>query len=321
MSSAQQQQQSSSTMSSPPSRLVWFLLLDSSTGETYKGTTVSSVLRSSLVVPVVDQFRDAVKAKYDQPGYLKDIPAGALHVYKNKAAFEKRNAAAGEEKEEPLDPTEYLGLLGSKEDLLVVAVPFSTSSSLKPFRQKRYKAMSVEASCRKYLDAIALKLSSFYNFSFQYKSGPTIGDVLTAKDGTEGNDWRFHLAPKSYQQIGDDGFIIQIRKGQPLTNIKLPDIYTTDEWDKIKKFNYKTSERIHSGNLPSLSNGRPYIVIPHAAQGELVFIMLSTDHVTVVLLRIGKHNKNLIKRIISKLVNIPYKSISGIKLKFRKHKL
>jgi hypothetical protein len=124
--------------------------------------------------------------------------------------------------------------------------------------------MSVEASCRKYLDAIALKLSSFYSFSFQYKSGPTIGDVLAAKDGREGDDWGFHLAPKSYQQIGDDGFIIQIRKGQPLTNIKLPDIYTVDEWDKIRKFNYKTSGRIHDGNLPSLSNGRPYIVIPHS---------------------------------------------------------
>ena len=42
------------------------------------------------------------------------------------------------------------------------------------------------------------------------------------------------------------------------------------------------------------------------------------EHVTAHLLNIGKHNKNLIKKIISKLVNIPYKSISGIKLKFRK---
>ena len=40
------------------------------------------------------------------------------------------------------------------------------------------------------------------------------------------------------------------------------------------------------------------------------------EHVTVLLLNI--HNKNLIKKIISKLVNIPYRSISGIKLKFRK---
>ena len=42
------------------------------------------------------------------------------------------------------------------------------------------------------------------------------------------------------------------------------------------------------------------------------------EHVTELLLRIGKHNKNLIKKIISQLVNIPYRSISGIKWKFRK---
>ena len=41
------------------------------------------------------------------------------------------------------------------------------------------------------------------------------------------------------------------------------------------------------------------------------------EHVTEVLLRIGKHNKNLINKIISKLVNIPYRSISGIKLKLK----
>ncbi len=36
------------------------------------------------------------------------------------------------------------------------------------------------------------------------------------------------------------------------------------------------------------------------------------EHVTALLLKIGKHNKNLIKKIISQLVNIPYRSISGI---------
>jgi hypothetical protein len=35
------------------------------------------------------------------------------------------------------------------------------------------------------------------------------------------------------------------------------------------------------------------------------------EHVTEVLLKIGKHNKNLIKKIISQLVNIPYRSIRG----------
>jgi hypothetical protein len=33
---------------------------------------------------VIAQFRKAVKAEYDQPGYLKDIPSGNLLVFKNK---------------------------------------------------------------------------------------------------------------------------------------------------------------------------------------------------------------------------------------------
>jgi hypothetical protein len=48
------------------------------------------------------------------------------------------------------------------------------------------------------------------------------------------------------------------------------------------------------------------------------YLYNNDEHVIEVLLNIGKHNKNLIKKTISKLVNIPYRSISGIKLKFRK---
>ena len=107
-------------MSSPPFPLVWFQLFDSATGEPYKGTRADYVSLPSTAV--IAQFRDAAHLKYDKPNYLKDIPAGALHVYKNKAALV-------DGKEESLDPTESLGLLGSKEDMLVVAVPSSRSSS------------------------------------------------------------------------------------------------------------------------------------------------------------------------------------------------
>ncbi|KAJ2990151.1 hypothetical protein HDV02_004560, partial [Globomyces sp. JEL0801] len=47
----------------------------------------------------------------------------------NKNAFDKRNAAIDEEKEKPMDPTESLGLLGSKEGVLLVAVASPTSSA------------------------------------------------------------------------------------------------------------------------------------------------------------------------------------------------
>ena len=123
MASNPQQQQSS--ISSPSSSLVWFLLLDAATGLPYKETSVSSTSRSSLV-PVVAQFRDAVKAKHFNKLYSFD--AADLLVYKTKAAFDKRNADEG--KEGPLKSSCLLDDLGiTEEDALIVAVPSSKSSS------------------------------------------------------------------------------------------------------------------------------------------------------------------------------------------------
>ena len=70
---------------------LWYHLYDSSTGLPYKGTSATFVWRSSLKVPMIAEFCDAVKMKYDQPGYLKDIPPGVLKVFKNKDSFDKRN--------------------------------------------------------------------------------------------------------------------------------------------------------------------------------------------------------------------------------------
>ncbi len=124
MASNPQQQQSS--MSSP-SPLVWFQLLDAATGLPYKGTSADYV--SLPPGSVIAQFRDAVQLKYDKSNYLKDIPSSALLVYKNKAAFAKRNAAAGEGREEPLEEDSLVyGLGTSKKEALFVVVPSPTSS-------------------------------------------------------------------------------------------------------------------------------------------------------------------------------------------------
>jgi hypothetical protein len=115
-------------MSSPaPSPLIWFLLVDSVTGQPYKGTSADYV--SLAPGSVVAQFRDAVQLKYDKPNYLKDIPSGVLLVYKNKAAFDKRNAATDEGKEESLKSSCHMDGLGeTEEEALIVVVPSSTSS-------------------------------------------------------------------------------------------------------------------------------------------------------------------------------------------------
>ena len=128
MASSNPQQQTSTMSSSPP--LVWFQLVDFATGKPYKDTSVSSVLRSSFVVPVVDQFRKAVKAEHTNK--LSSMDAADLLVYKNKTAFNKRNADEG--KEEPLEEDSLVDGLGTtKKEALVVVVPSSIQSGPSSF--------------------------------------------------------------------------------------------------------------------------------------------------------------------------------------------
>jgi hypothetical protein len=111
-------------MSTPPP-LIWYQLVNSANGKPYNETSVSSVLRSSLVDPIVDQFRQAVHES--KSSILTGITSSQLLVYANKAAFD---ATVDEGKQEPLDPSKSLGMLGSEEDMLIVVVTPSRSSTL-----------------------------------------------------------------------------------------------------------------------------------------------------------------------------------------------
>lgn len=159
---------------------------------------------------------------------------------------------------------------------LHVTVQGSSAPLMKAGRQQSMRKLSTEASCRKYLDAIATKLSSFYEFDYHSNRGPTIGDVLRAQRGSEGKDWKFRTAMKTHAKIGPEDFRTQIRKGQPLMNTRLPDIYTLFEWSKISQLNTSTNERIHDGALPALSDGRLYVIIPHSDFTREMIIFLKT---------------------------------------------
>jgi hypothetical protein len=74
-------------MSSP----FWFILVDSN-GVPYKSTTADKVSIPSCAD--VADFRDAAKTKHSNK--LSSVDAAELLVYKNKAAFDKRNAAVDE---------------------------------------------------------------------------------------------------------------------------------------------------------------------------------------------------------------------------------
>ena len=71
--------------------LVWFQLVDSVTGEAYKRVTADYVCLAPSAF--IAQFRKAVKTEYSNK--LSSVDAGELIVYKNKQAFDKRNAQEG----------------------------------------------------------------------------------------------------------------------------------------------------------------------------------------------------------------------------------
>ena len=119
-------------MSSPS--LIWFQLIDSETGLAYKNTrSVKTKLKASADV---DDFLNAVKTKY--PNKLATVDAGELLVFKNKAAFDKRNADVG--KEFPLEEDADVARLGKSknEDLIVVVPPSLTLSSNKKRKGKLF---------------------------------------------------------------------------------------------------------------------------------------------------------------------------------------
>lgn len=76
-------------MSSTTPPFVWFLLLDSTTGKPYKGTSADYVSLPSTAV--IAQFRDAIIEKFVQQksSVLAGFASSQLDVYKNKAAFDK----------------------------------------------------------------------------------------------------------------------------------------------------------------------------------------------------------------------------------------
>jgi serine/threonine protein kinase len=85
-------------------------------------------LSLSTNADVID-FRKAVKAEYDQPGFLKDIPASQLLVYENRECFDHTRDT--QNVSEPLRASHLIGTLGATEDsALIVVVPSGGSNAV-----------------------------------------------------------------------------------------------------------------------------------------------------------------------------------------------
>ena len=150
--------------------------------------------------------------------------------------------------------------LKDREAALINLAKAPQTSSTK---QSQYKGMSVESSCRKFLDALAKKISELYDFATVYERNPTMGDVLKAKDGMEGTDWDY-----------------LIRRKKQLTSIPLPDMYSKEDWDELSRLNRVTTLRIHDALLPTTSQGKPFIILSHSdyndAHGKQLKLIAAT---------------------------------------------
>jgi hypothetical protein len=137
-------------------------------------------------------------------------------------------------------------------------IPAPIGSSKK---QLTYKGLGVEASCRKYFDALARKLALFYRFKWAQGYYPTFGDVLFAY---QKNDWNFQMQYQTEEERTDESGFTQVAAPVPILSVRLPDLFDADEWVKLKEWNQKTNSRIHDADLPKTSTGKYFVIIPHA---------------------------------------------------------
>lgn len=114
----------SSVDASPPvSRHICYVLLNSQ-GTAYKKskTCVLSLSPESCI----GDFKRAIKADWNKPGYLNDTPHGMLEVFADHVSFEGKT---------PLSILSKIGDLGLFEDKpLVVVVPDPTGMIIGGFR-------------------------------------------------------------------------------------------------------------------------------------------------------------------------------------------
>lgn len=108
-------------MTSQVSPFIWFRLVNKD-GQPFQNTTPTTVLRASLVAPMVDQFRKAVHREFAH-AELKNVSAPTLKVFVNSKAL-KENVPM---EEDALIDAEHGA---TKNTALLVTVPTPVSGKL-----------------------------------------------------------------------------------------------------------------------------------------------------------------------------------------------
>ncbi|KAL7996359.1 hypothetical protein Plhal703r1_c39g0136281 [Plasmopara halstedii] len=211
----------------------------------------------------VDELKKAIKEENSDDPILKNVAPKNLQLFlakkdgawlksKDPAVIAMRSGGVPEQVKALLDvemdPADEIGdLFGdapTKKTIHVLVVVLTQQQAASIKKQLRYKGMSTEASCRKFLDALAQNLATLYDFECSYGDVATIGDVFSA---VKNDEWGFRL-----------------KRGRQLTSEPLPSFFTEDEWKDLKDLNWRTNRRIHDGKVPTTSKGKSYVILPHA---------------------------------------------------------
>eukprot|EP00474_Spongospora_subterranea_P004645 CRZ05103.1 hypothetical protein [Spongospora subterranea] len=128
------------------------------------------------------------------------------------------------------------------------------SPSAKSLRQQRYKSLITSWTCRDLLKHLAVTIYIAFDFSRPFKSGPTLKDVLQAKDDGEGLGWEYNLALNRHRVNDLYGHIHTIQKGARLAHCALPELFKPEEWEILSDFNKIISAQV------SNSTGKSYII-------------------------------------------------------------
>ena len=160
----------------------------------------------------VDDFKKAIKKEWSHT--LQSFDAAQLTLFEGDGVTEiDPQTPVSELKEVPWKP-----MVVTVQELPLK--PPSGSSK----KQLTYKGLGVEASCRKYFDALARKLALFYDFQWgpdDDNEYPTFGDVLNAYKNEE---WSHRYRKKSYTERTDESGFTQVGSQVPILSIRLPDI-------------------------------------------------------------------------------------------------
>ena len=203
----------------------------------------------------VDDFKSAIKSKFSP--LLDSFAAAQLTLFQPDKTTEIDSGEFIEKLNEfSVGPWNTLVVT-----VLELPIPARIGSSKK---QRTYKGLGVEASCRKYFDALARKLALFYDFQWgpgDENDYPTFGDVLFAYKKQQ---WSHRYRKKSYAERTDESGFTQVAAPVPILSARLPDLFDAGEWVKLNEWNQKTNSRIHDADLPKTSTGTYFVIIPHA---------------------------------------------------------